>query len=255
MATLPLGTRADARGEARFFFIMAVAMAATIVGGFSLNIAMGRSSFAAPALVHVHAFVMMGWVTLYVLQNGLIAGGNHRLHRRFGWLAVAWIPATVVMGLLITRWSLQAVGGPPFFDQNAFLVGNPLGLMSFAGLAAWAIVVRTNTGWHRRLMFCSMAILTGPGLGRLLPMPLFIPWAWWISNVVPLAFPLIGMLADRRRYGRVHPAWFWGVGTIVMMFLVGELLAYSQIGYGFTEWFLEGTPGAERQMGAFVPPM
>ena len=30
--------------------------------------------------------------------------------------------------------------------------------------------MRRRTDWHRRLMFCGMAILTGPGLGRLLPM-------------------------------------------------------------------------------------
>ena len=34
-----------------------------------------------------------------------------------------------------------------------------------------------------------------------------------------------------------------------------DLLAYSSWGYQFTEWFLAGTPGGERQMEAFFPPM
>ena len=35
----------------------------------------------------------------------------------------------------------------------------------------------------------------------------------------------------------------------------GELFAYSAPGIAFTEWFLAGTPGGERSMEAFVPPM
>ena len=72
MATIPYSTDTD-RGEARFFFTMACVMAAVIVAGFSFNIATGRSSFSLPWLVHFHAFVMMGWVALYLMQNTLIA--------------------------------------------------------------------------------------------------------------------------------------------------------------------------------------
>ncbi|HYD25394.1 MAG TPA: hypothetical protein VEB68_11405 [Croceibacterium sp.] len=255
MASVPFATGAD-RGEARFFFTMACLMAATIVAGFSFNLATGRSSFDMPWLVHFHAWVMMGWVGLYVVQNSLIFAGNVALHRRLGWLSVAWLPAILVMGLLITRLSLQTAGGPFFFDQNEFLISNPLMLALSVGLAGWAVAVRANTGWHRRLMFCSFAILTGPGIGRLAPNPLLIPYAWWIGAVgLPLLFPLIGMLADKRRYGAVHPAWFCGVGGVIAVQAVADLIAYSSWGYRFTEWFLAGTPGAERSMAAFLPPM
>jgi hypothetical protein len=54
MATIPFSADND-RGEARFFLTMACVMAATIIAGFSLNIAVGRSSFGAPWLVHFHA--------------------------------------------------------------------------------------------------------------------------------------------------------------------------------------------------------
>ena len=47
---------------------------------------------------------------------------------------------------------------------------------------------RRYTGWHRRLMLSAMSILTGPGLGRLLPMPLFIPNAWRIMMVISYNF-------------------------------------------------------------------
>jgi hypothetical protein len=254
MATIPYSTDAD-RSEARFFFTMACVMAALIVTGFSFNLAMGRSSFALPWLVHFHAWVMMAWVGLYVVQNSLIFGGNVALHRRLGWLSVVLIPAIVVMGVLITRYSLQTGGGPPFFDQNQFLISNPLQLFGFAGLAATAVMVRRNTGWHRRLMFCAFAILTGPGIGRLMPSPLLIPYAWYLEALLPaIFFMAVGVLADKRRYGAVHPAWLWGIGTVLGIQIVADLIAYSDWGVAFTEQFLAGTPGAERPMAAFFPP-
>jgi len=83
-----------------------------------------------------------------------------------------------VAGGPLVRWSIQDRGGSPFFAVNQFLVSNSMQLLLFAGLTGLAVTVRANTDWHRRLMFWAFAILTGPGLGRLLPMPFFIPYAW-----------------------------------------------------------------------------
>ena len=208
-----------------------------------------------PWLVHFHAWVMMGWVALYLTQNTLIFRDNVALHRRLGWLSVIWLPAVLLMGLLITRFSLQTQGGPFFFDQNEFLFSNSAMLLLSVILAATAVTMRANTGWHRRLMYCSFAILTGPGIGRLTPNPLLEPYAWWIGAVgLPLIFPVIGMIADKRRYGRVHPAWFWGIGLVIGVQAVADLVAYSDWGVAFTKDFIAGTPGAERSMQAFLPP-
>lgn len=255
MATIPFSTDID-RGEARFFLIMACVMAAIVVAGFSLNIVMARSSFGAPWLVHLHAWVMMGWVGIYLAQNALVFSSNVALHRRLGWVSVIWLPAMLVMGLAITRYSLHSAGGPPFFDQNQFLVSNSLHLIGLVGLAATAVIARKNTGWHRRLMYCAFAMLIGPGVGRLLPSPLLIPYVWYLSAVLPpITFMVIGMLADKRRYGAIHPAWFWGVGTVLGIQIAADLFAYSDTGIAFTRDFVAGTPGAERPIEAFVPPM
>lgn len=254
MASIPFATGAE-RGEARFFFTMACVQATIIVAGFSLNIAMGRSSFGLPLVFHVHGVVMMTGLALYVAQTALIFGGAVSLHRRLGWLAAGWVPLMVATGFVITRYALQTSGGPPFFDQNQFLISNPLHLCGFAGLVAWAVGVRRNTGWHRRLMFCGFAMILGPGVGRLLPTPLFMPYAWYAVAVLPpLLFMAVGTLADRRRYGRAHPAWFWGIATALALQLVADLVAYSPLGYQFTEWFVAGSPGSARPIDAFLPP-
>jgi len=247
------GTSAD-RGEARFFLTMACIMSAIIVAGFALNLALGRSTFAVPAIYHVHAFVFFGWVAIYLTQNLLIASGNSALHRRLGLLAVLWVPAMVVLGVAMIVITMRRTGGPFFFDQNEFLFSNPLLLLCFAGLVAGAIILRRRTDWHRRLMFVGFAILTGPGLGRLLPMPLMIPHAWRIMMVVTMIFPVIGMIADRRRHGRIHPAWFWGIAAVALVQIVADVLAYSQWGMAFTRDVLAGSPGSARPMAAFLPP-
>lgn len=253
MATAATGAGATV-DDRRFFMVMAWVMSLVIVAGFALNLAMGRSSFAVPWQYHVHGLVFFGWVALFLAQNTLIAGNNVALHKRLGQLAYLWIPLMVVMGFVIMFTSMRRNGGPFFFDQNEFMISNTLQLLIFGGLALAALRARRYSGWHRRLMMCGMAILTGPGFGRLLPMPLMIPHAWRIMVVVTMLFPIVGMIADYRRNGKVHPAWLWGVGLVVGGQIIADLIAYSPIGVSLTEQVLAGTPGAERPMEAFLPP-
>ncbi|EPR09715.1 hypothetical protein M527_06190 [Sphingobium indicum IP26] len=240
--------------ERNFFRVMAVVMAMVIVAGFTLNLAMGRSTFAVPVVYHVHALVFFGWVALYVAQNWLIAGNHVALHWKLGLLAYGWVPVMVVLGFAIMLTSLRRTGGPFFFDQSEFLFSNSMLLLLFGAMAMTALRRRRHMGWHRRLMMTAMAILTGPGLGRLLPMPLFIPHAWRIGILATLIFPVIGMIADKRRHGHVHAAWFWGVGAIVLTQLLADVIAYSGFGIGITHALLEGTPGSARPIEAFLPP-
>lgn len=186
---------------------MAIIMALVIVAGFTFNLAMGRSRFAAPWPFHVHGVIFMGWLGVSLAQAVKIASGNIALHRQLGRLADVCIPAMVAAGTMIITVSARTTGGPFFFAQNEFFISNIGGLLTFGGLALWSLRMRRHSGWHRQLMLVAISILTGPGLGRLLPMPLMIPYAWPLGNLFTLAFPVIGMIADWRHGGRVHPAW------------------------------------------------
>lgn len=256
MATLaaPAERTSTERAERRFYFIMALAMAASIVAGFSFNLAMGRSSFAVPAIVHVHAVIFFAWVGLFVVQAGLINAGNARLHRRLGIVSLALVPIMVVVGVAMMVSTLRRTGGPFFFDQNVFLFSNIMLLGTFGGMVFWALRVRRYSGWHRRLMLVAIAMVTGPGLGRLLPVPLLIPHAWTASVLSTLVFPLAAMIADKRRHGRVHPALWWGTGVYMAVFALSLLLAEMDWAIALTRDLLAGTPGADRPMRAFLPP-
>ncbi|WP_232280374.1 hypothetical protein [Sphingomonas sp. PAMC 26605] len=228
-------------------------MAATIFAGFSLSLALGRSSFGSPPIVHAHALVFMGWVVLYVAQNILATRGSIALHRRLGWVATGWVVAMVVLGTLVTIRLIRIGHAPFFFLPVQFLVLDPVVVLTFAGLTAAAIVLRRATQWHRRLHYCGMALLVGPALGRLLPMPLLIPYAYEVDVAAVLVFPLIGVVADIRRSGGVHPAWWWGIGTILASTVLIELITFSALGATLYALTVAGSPAAAVPGYAFPP--
>lgn len=250
----PAWSDANGVGGTRFFVVMATLMALLILVGFSRQAALGISSFSAPWPFHAHGVIFMAWTGLYLVQTLTIANGNRALHAKLGKISYVFIPAMVAAGGLIMVVSMRTTGGPFFFAINEFLLGNSAVLLTFAGLALAALKARRHIGWHRRLMLCSMAVLTGPAIGRLLPLPLFIPYSWIIATTPCVIFPLIGMLADKQKHGSVHPAYWWGAGVYLGALAVAFALAHTPFGYAMTEWVIAGSPGAQRPMEAFLPP-
>jgi hypothetical protein len=245
---------APPRGDERFFLGAAIAMTIVIVTGFSTQLAMGRSTFYSPPLVHAHALVFMGWVTIYLLQNIFAASGRMALHRRLGWVAAGWIVPMIILGFGVTIAMVRRGQVPFFFRPLQFLVFDPLTLVTFAGLTGSAILLRRKTDWHRRLHLCGMAMLMAPGFGRILPLPLLQPWAWEASFAGGLLFPLAGAVADLRRSGRVHPAFRWGLLATICAFFVIEAVTYSSVGQAVYRVVTVDSPGAQVPPLEFAPP-
>ena len=241
-------------GDEGFFLRGAIAMALVIVAGFSFQLAMGRSTFASPPLVHAHAIVFMGWITIYVTQNVLVATDRISLHRRLGWIAAGWIVLMLVLGCAVTVAMARRGQVPFFFQPPHFLVFDPVSLFAFAGLTVAAIMLRRRTEWHRRLHFCGTALLMGPGFGRLLPMPLLQPWAFEATFAAVMIFPTVGVVSDLRRSGRVHPAWKWGIATMIGSLVLTQAITYSPVGTTIYRAVTAGSPGAEVAPLAFAPP-
>jgi hypothetical protein len=241
-------------GDERFFLRAAIIMTITIVAGFSFQLAMGRSTFASPLRVHLHALLFMGWVAIYFTQNLLVATDRINLHRRLGWLAAAWMVAMVVSGFMVTVAMVRSGTVPFFFQPLHFLIFDPVAVLTFAALTTAAIILRRRTEWHRRLHFCGMTILLAPAFGRLLPLPLMQPWAWEATYAVILLFPLAGVWADIRRTGRAHSAWKWGIGAIVGSLLLTQAITYSPLGLAIYHRVTDGAPGAAVDPLEFQPP-
>jgi len=211
--------------ERRFFLGMAIAIAVTVIFGFTLNAArMNWTFLELPLQVHLHAAAFLAWIILYVVQNWLIVRGSITRHRQLGLLGAVIATSMVVLGIVTTVAAIQQHRVPPFFPPGIFLVLDVLGVIGFGILTAWAIVLRKQAAWHKRLMLCGTILVMSPALGRILPMPLlgqFAPLAVFASMAV---FVIAGMIFDLRLRGKIHPAYYWGGGVLVVTnVLVGPL--------------------------------
>jgi hypothetical protein len=242
------------QAERRLFIVGACAMTGVTVAGFGVQLLTGRSSFDAPLLVHAHAVVFMGWLAIYLAQTALAARGAGDWHRRLGWLAMAWLPLMLLLGVRVVVDMVRRGETPFFFRPLHFLVLDPASLLAFAGLTVWAIAQRRSTDWHARLHFCAMVALLGPGIGRLIPSPALMPWAWEVTIAVSLVFPLAAIFADRLRTGRVHPAWLYGLAALVLMVLVTEVITYGPVGEPLYRMVTAGSAGESVAPLAFPAP-
>jgi hypothetical protein len=246
-------TRAAIVDDRKFFFAVAVAMGIVNVLGFGLQFVMGRSSFAAPPLVHAHALVFVGWVGFFVFQTWLVANGQVSRHRRLGWLGAGWAAVMVTIGIVTTIVMVRAGRAPFFFLPGYFLIMNSFAIVTFAGLLWWAVALRRRTEWHRRLVMAAMTAIMGPAFGRLLPAPLMMPWAAWGIFAAMMLFPLAGMIHDVRRHGAVHPAWWYGVAILIGMQVAMDVVTPSPIGAGLYALVTAGSPGAAIAPLAYPP--
>jgi hypothetical protein len=237
-----------------FFRRSAILMALVIVAGFSTQYLMGRSTFEARPLVHFHGIAFMTWVGLFVTQSWLATRGPIALHRQLGWIGAGWIAVLLVMAFLIVIDVAQRGLTPFFFRPQHFLIANPLTAVVFAALAWAAIRMRKSTDWHMRLHIGAMVAIIGPGFGRLLPMPLLIPYAFEIAGLVSMLFILAGMIRDWRKMGKVHAAWWWGLIANLAVIPVSSMIANSPMGDAIYASVTKGHPGAVQPGLTFPTP-
>ena len=240
------------RGE-RFFSGLAIAMGIVVVAGFSTQLGMGRSTFASPWRVHLHAVVFMGWVAMFVAQSWLATRGPLALHRKLGWIAAGWMVLMIGAALNVIVALARHGNVPFFFTPQQFLIGDPVTLLGFVGLTGAAIALRRRTDWHARLHICGMTMLMGPAFGRLLPMPFLPPYAFEVASAAGAIFPLAGIVRDRRR-GAIHPAWWIGLATLAGALILTDLIAYSPLGDRIYRAVVAGSPGADVPGLEFAPP-
>lgn len=246
MNTVTQGRNRLVLGDERFFLGAAAVMIAVVIGGFLNLWLQGVTTFAAPWPVHLHAVVFMGWVGFFAFQVWLATKGPVTLHRRLGWISVAYIPVILILGTATIVRMLRLGTTPPMWTPAYFFVMNMVALVAFSVLTVAAIAMRRQSSWHRRLMFCGMAALIITAVNRLVPVPVLFAIMSLASSLAILLFPLAGMLFDKRRDGRVHPAWLWGASVLIVSGATTETLGRSMLAGKVVETITSGSPGASR---------
>lgn len=239
------GLKSRIVGDERFFLIASAIMVVVVVAGFLALLLRGISTFAAPWPVHVHAVLFMGWVGFFMMQVWFATTERVHLHRRFGWVAALYMPVLLIVGALILFRMMRSAAVPPFWTYSYFMVMNLMSLLAFAALTIAAIAWRKQTQWHRRLMFCAMAALVITPVNRLTPDAVLAQYMSLGSALAILLFPLSGMAADWRRDRRIHAAWFWGLGALILTGLTTELVGRMQLAGSLVALITAGSPGAE----------
>ncbi|MBS0335199.1 MAG: hypothetical protein JSS35_20715 [Proteobacteria bacterium] len=228
MSVLEVKRREGAASGRAFYLAMALIMAGVILAGFGQTYPASLAAKPAlPFLLHLHGAVFIAWVALFVAQPALAVRGSMRLHRTLGWVGVGLAATMVVMGFWAVRVALIEHIGLSFLPKRIFVMGNLITVLVFAGLVAAGIATRRAPEWHKRLMLCATIALLSQALGRLLPMDLFGAAAPAVLFGVVDLFAFAGPAADLALRRRIHPAYAWGVGAILLMEVLIPLLAFS----------------------------
>ena len=138
--------------------------------GMLLGFGMDATHFLGthpPFILHVHATVFTIWMFLLTAQVLLVVRDRVDVHRKLGWVLVAWACVMGVMGpvaaLTVIRMKERAHGGPmpyPFIAVHLVDIGG------FLVLLAIGVALRKNPAAHKRMMILSTAALADPGFNR-----------------------------------------------------------------------------------------
>ncbi|GAB3383182.1 hypothetical protein [Lysobacter fragariae] len=185
-------------------------------------------------LVHVHGLVMTGWFLLFAAQTQLVAAGRTDLHRRLGVFGAVLALAVLIIGPItaITGAALGRSPGPP---PLMFLAIPLMDMVVFAILVGSALRYRKRSDYHKRLMLLTCLSPLTAAIARI-PIKSFhdigIP-AFFITTCVLV---IIAATWDTVRNRRLHPAFIWGGGLILVSWPLRLAIAGSAWWQDVAKW-------------------
>jgi uncharacterized membrane protein YozB (DUF420 family) len=224
-------------GPDRHLFITAAAIAALLlVLGFSRTYYL-KTAFGSPplsVLLHVHGLVMTLWFTLLIVQIRLAAKHRLDLHRRLGWIAAGLAVLLVVLGSAVAI-SAARQGHSPGPPPLVFLM-LPLSIMViFAVFTGLAIHYRRRPDIHKRLMLLGSLNMLSPAIARIPILHSGGP-AVFIGLTVLLVLACVAVDTIQNR--RLHPAFGWGAGLLILSFPLRMFLGNTETWQRFAAWLV-----------------
>jgi hypothetical protein len=156
-------------------------------------------------------------------------------------------------GMAVAIQGLQARLDAGYGDAaRAFTIVPVTAVLLFAGLVTAAIINLRRPEWHKRLMLLATTALLqaalarffflaatggGPGLRPGLGPPQPIGGTMIAGFIVDLLI-MAAIVHDKRSYGRVHAAYWWGFGMTLSVQLLRPVVGYTEAWYRFTDFLL-----------------
>jgi signal transduction histidine kinase len=228
----------------RFHVIAIMAIAALVFVGFARTFYL-KFWFDTPLLtklLQVHGAMFTAWLALHYTQARLIAAHRIDLHKRVG-IFGAVLGYTMFFVGVATAVQSAASGHQPTDAPPLVFMSVPFGtIVAFGALLTAALAMRRRADWHKRLMLLATIALIIPGAARL--SSYFTgrnnPAIGIIATIVLVAWCCI---EDRRRIGRIHPA-YKIAGSLLVLSLPARLaLGYTETWQHFAQWLLGFAPG------------
>ena len=220
----PLTTR---KLDRPFFCGMSVLMLTTVVIGFWSSY-FSHGIVDAPLrspLVHVHGAIFSLWIVLLLVQVGLVAAGNIKLHRTLGLAGFGLAVLIVIVGTLTATAQLQHnldAHRKPAIPGYMLPMGD---LILFAPLVFVAYRLRRKPAAHKRLILIATIALMGAPLSRF-PIT-FLNHTVFGQSAVMLGFLLLIVTYDLFSLRRVERATIWGVAYGVFVHLIRFPVAFT----------------------------
>ncbi|MCZ8368982.1 MAG: hypothetical protein O9293_03275 [Porphyrobacter sp.] len=264
MAGAASGAIASGKGEGdwassadRWIFVfMAALFFVTALAGFipdsvkKLDMVAASARPAFPMILHVHALLMGAWLSLLLVQSGLMASGNRALHMKLGIAALILAPAIVITGAILVStiyaqyWeaaSLATGAERAGFEAELVRKGNitlrnVTGAVLFPLFVVLALRARLrDSGFHKRMMFLATVVPLPAAIARLTWLPSTMPDSPLSLDLFTLVWIAPMFLWDVVRQRHIHRAyivWFawWLPATLLVYVLWG------------TDWWLTRVP-------------
>jgi uncharacterized membrane protein YozB (DUF420 family) len=237
-----LAAQRPASRDRRFYTGMAIALALTVLFGF------GRTYYFKPIiggplktfgggpitpLFHLHAALFTGWVLLFLVQTSLIATRRVAVHRRLGIAGVVLAAAMVVVGVTAAVAGARRGSAPPGADPLAFMAIPFFDMVVFSALVTAAFLKRKDREWHKRLMLLAYISLITAAIARL---PGVIALGPPVFFGLSFLFVVAGIVYDVISRRRVHPAYLWGGGWILLSVPLRLIVSTTAAWIAFARW-------------------
>jgi hypothetical protein len=159
-----------------------------------------------PSIYHIHAFFMILWIALAILQPYLIYRKKTKQHKLLGKISYLLMPLVLLTAWFMMRHSYfnyintameKLPAGSMVTEQIKISAANNLKIgilygLSLAFFYSLAVYYRKNMAYHATFMLAAILSLTGPTLDRVL-YPLLVKYQLPINDFI-ISFLVIDLV-------------------------------------------------------------
>lgn len=225
-------------GDSRMFVTAAAVAGVVVLAGFARTY-YAKAAFGTPeltTLLHLHGLVMTAWFTMFAVQVGLVESRRVALHRKLGVYGAILAALVLIVGTTTGIHAAAEGHTPPGAPPALVFLAIPIGDMVFFAIVVGAgLLMRRRPDWHKRLMtIATLGILTA-AVARI-PIDALqhagLPAFFAVIDVLVIAF--IGW--DTWRNRRLHPAFAWGLGAVILSQVIRFAVAGTPQWLAFAKW-------------------